>query len=380
MPSPLYDNKYLADAEAKRKLGVLPEKSLLSGSVEPYVQPQSVEDILAQAHQTLNDTAPLDRLAKMSSQAPVVDAAATAHPYREFAKGAAEAVPGVLDVAALPASFYPPTATAANAWLGARGAQQLAQGGIQGLKEHPIRSAMDAGMVGLGASGLMRGLGEAAEVGRPYIKVAQGAASQRGVAPATAAASKVGSSLEGLQNARPKSGIGHYDLMDEFLNSQGPKQSFHQPGVGQMEMDANGSHKLVSDMFAGDRNVPPSSDLIDSVYPPAERGLAGLKGELAAQSAADRQAASNASEVDLTDQLNSLKQSAAPTPRFGLGSVQQAGAKPANLLHDPSYSTQELVKELAKATDPADKAYLQRAITQRRVVARKAGNVVAGAK
>ena len=171
MASKKYTN---ADLKPRQPLGVTYAKADAPAS-PPYTPEPSIEALLAAAKGALTradqfqqgyqqdiaqagvDQSQREQL-EQQDLPPVMDSPATT--LARLAKG----IPEALDLAAVPAMFIPGANVPAAVWMGARGAQRVAEGGMQRVKEHPFRTALDAAMVvPLARAGLKAAAGSAAK-------------------------------------------------------------------------------------------------------------------------------------------------------------------------------------------------------------------------
>ncbi len=175
MPSPVYNNKTLAEQERKRKFSIDVEKapSKLSGGSRERSEP-SIDQLLAEARSTLGRADELEasrdadaaqqteNIANLEQDQPsVFDSAATK--LGRLGRRIVRPIPAAAEGAAGVGMFLAPeVAIPSKILLGAMSGGRLASGGTERLKEHPILSAMDVAGLGLGASGLRSALKPAA--------------------------------------------------------------------------------------------------------------------------------------------------------------------------------------------------------------------------
>lgn len=166
MPSPLYNNQTLADAEAKRKLGVTIERPESSASALPYVEPSpSVDEMLSQAHATLgragqfsqgldDAVSATEKFQQANPDSPsVFDSTATK--LGRLGRDILRPIPAAAESAANIGAFLAPeVAIPSQIIMGLGSGKRLVEGGMGRLKEHPIKSALDVGGVALGVRGI----------------------------------------------------------------------------------------------------------------------------------------------------------------------------------------------------------------------------------
>lgn len=208
MPSPVYDNKYLADREAKRRLGVTIEPA--ETGVPAYVEPPvSVDQLLANAKGTLarsgeflRGITPVERVSPAEDDSPSVFDPLTTRLAR-FGKRVLEPIPHAAERAANVGMFLAPeVAIPSQMLLGASSAKDLVTGGMDRLREHPFQSVADATMVGLGYQSL-KALKELASAGGA---VRQGALTFGELSPAAQARNVEAENMVADGFSRPNAG------------------------------------------------------------------------------------------------------------------------------------------------------------------------------
>lgn len=189
MPTPFYDNAYVQNREKKNRLGVRVEPNVPDlGAYVPDSGP-SQDEIVREAQASLQsannfansaypsiEAAGQDAMQETDQDSPsVFDSQMTR--LGRLGRNIVRPIPQAADKAAILGSVLGgPAAPVFNTYLGLRGGQAIAEGGMERIQEHPVMTGIDAAMMLPVLRGLrgLRGAGKVAEASKP-LEAVQGA-------------------------------------------------------------------------------------------------------------------------------------------------------------------------------------------------------------